>query len=105
MKFLLRLFFSVIGFGAAGAVVYFLDPEALDAVGFAAFYLALLMGFDNLFLLVRLSFLDAFLLSVLIILFLMLQQMRLFSLWAGFALVIMIIIIERLASPRTNNDK
>lgn len=105
MKSLLRLFLSVIGLGAAGAVVYFLDPEALDAVGFAAFYLALLMGFDNLFLLVRLSSLHAFLLSALIILFLILQQMRLFSLWAGLALVIMIIIIERLVNPLTNNDK
>lgn len=103
MKTLLRLFLSIAGFAATAWIGYRFDPDALDVVGFAAFYLALAIGSCNLFLLLRLTRIQAFLLSFLLIALLVLRQQELFTAASGLGLVLLVIIIERYASRSEEN--
>lgn len=100
MKPLLHLFLSIAGFGGAGAIAYFLDPRAVDLIGFGIFYFALAIGSFNLFLLLRLTGLQAFLLTLLLLSFLVLQQMRLFTFWTGLGLVVITIVLEQYLGGR-----
>lgn len=95
MKTFARLFLTLVGFGLATTMIGYLDPEAIDAIGFSIFYLALLVGATSLFLLLQLSFLQAILLALLFTSFLLLQHLRLFRWWLGLLLVILAITIER----------
>lgn len=97
MKSLLYFLFSNIGFGTAGLMIYFLYPDALDILSFFIFYFALFIGFLSIFLLLRLTKLQALLAACLFIALLGLQHMRLFNFWVGLFLVIGVIVIEQYA--------
>ncbi|MBI3335706.1 MAG: hypothetical protein HY001_04370 [Candidatus Portnoybacteria bacterium] len=103
MKTLLHLVFAIVGFGFAIAMAYYFDPAGLDVVGFSFFYLSLAIGSFNLFLLLRLSRLQSGLLSLLLITFLLLQQLRFFTLWVGAILVIFAVIIEQYVGGAEKN--
>lgn len=95
MKIVIRLLLSLIGFGGALAFTYYLDPAALDAMGFAFLYLSLIVGMYNLCLLLLLTSLQAGLLTFLLIAFLLLQQLRLFAFWEGAILVAAVVAFEQ----------
>jgi len=97
MKIVRRLFLALIGFAGAFAFMYYADPQALDAVGFVAFYVLLAIGFCNLFLLFGLTVVQSLLLALLFLAFLILRQLHLFSFWLGLLLVLGVIFIERYA--------
>jgi hypothetical protein len=94
MKALIHLVLAFVGFGVMGLMVFYLSPEAMDTIGFSFFYLALIIGSVNLFLLLRLSLVQAGLLATLLTLFLLLQQFRIFSIWVGLVLVMFAIVAE-----------
>jgi len=95
MKIAIRFLLSLAGFGATLAFTYYLDPTALDTMGFAFLYLALTVGMYNLCLLISLSPLQAGLLAFLLISFLLLQQLRFFAFWEGAALVSAVVVFEQ----------
>lgn len=100
MKTLLHLLLSIAGFGVATIMLYLLDPEVIDAIGFGIFYFALAIGSLNLFLLLRLTGLQAVLLTLLLLSFLLLQQLRLFTFWLGLGFVLIAIILEQYLGRR-----
>lgn len=100
MKALLHLLLSIAGFGVATTMLYLLDPEAIDAIGFGIFYFALAIGSLNLFLLLRLTGLQALLLTFLFLSFLILQQLRLFTFWLGLGFVVIAIVLEQYLGRR-----
>ncbi len=95
MRALFLLFLVIAGFATSGAMFYYMNPSAIDAAGFGILYVSLLVSMMALFLLLGLSFLRASLLSLLMLSFLLLQQLRLFNIWIGLALVVVVIIIEQ----------
>jgi len=104
MKILIHFLFSLIGFAGAGLLVYYLDPTALDTMGFVFFYLALVLGTYNLCLLLFLTHLQSSLLTFLLISFLFLQQLRLFAFWEGAALVIAVVAFEQYWSRKSAGE-
>ena len=100
MKTVIRLFLLCLGFAGATLISYYFDPGALDSVGFFLFYLALALGIANLFLLLRLSALQAILLTFLALSFLALRQAGLFNGWLGVGLIIIVIFIERVCAKK-----
>ena len=76
-------------------MAYFLNPQAVDLIGFGIFYFALAIGSFNLFLLLRLNGLQALLLTSLFLSFLVLQQLGLFTFWLGLGLVVATIVFEQ----------
>jgi len=95
MRALFLIFLVIAGFATAGAMIYYMNPSAIDVTGFGILYVSLLVGIAALFLLLGLNFLKASLLSLLILSFLLLQQLRLFNIWIGLALVVVVIIVEQ----------
>lgn len=100
MKSLSYFLLSAIGFGTAGLMLYFLNPDALDALGFFIFYTALFIGFLSLFLLLRLAKFQALLAAGLFIILLVLQHARLFNFWIGLFLVVGVIVVEQYAGAK-----
>lgn len=95
MKTLARLFLTLLGFGGVAIIAFYVDPSALDAVGFLLFYAALGIGAFHFFLLLRLAHLQSLLLTFLLLSFLLLRQLELFSILIGIILILFVIIIER----------
>ena len=101
MKILIRFFLSLAGLLGAGLLVFYFDPGALDLAGFAFFYGALIIGVYNLCLLISLTHLQSGLLTFLSISFLLLQQLGLFTFWAGAVMVIAVVAFEQYKEKKT----